>query len=222
MLKEMGYQEKIEWLKPWLVSIIEVVKKDLKQEHLMKDRGFCRRYFLGKGPHQVTSTEMAQAYATDIAAGNVGLGEFIATRWLIKNTDIYDFFSEQLQALNPDFDQLELLDEKLGLKLMEESVKAFGATRTYLFSVLNSVVFSSEIFKELRQLAEMETQKKLQQEEELLVEKNLEGLQKRHQREVQSLKEHNEKQLNGMRKKYLKDTELLKEQIRRLQSEKNG
>jgi len=222
MLKETTYQEKIASINPWLVEVVDVVKKDLKQEHLRIDKDFCRRYFLGKGPHQVTSTEMATAYAADIAAGNVGLGEFIATRWLIKNTDVYDFFANKLQALTPDFDKIPELDPVLGEQLAKEAVGAFGAVRTYLFSVLNFVAFSSHLMEQLRQQAEKETVEGTQKQEELLLEKNLQNLQRRHQREISALMERHEKQLSGLQKKYLKDTELLKEHVRRLQSQLNS
>ena len=48
MLKETGYQEKIEIVAPWLDEIVETVKKDLKNEHLKVDKAFCKKYFLGK------------------------------------------------------------------------------------------------------------------------------------------------------------------------------
>lgn len=213
MLKEAGYQEKMVWLAPWLFQIIDVVKKDLKQEHLRIDREFCRRYFLGKGPQQVTVEQMTPAYAADIAAGNVGLGEFIATRWLIKHTDIYNFFEERLKELTPDFETLEQFDEQMGKALMEEAVACFGATKTYLFVVLNSVVFSQGVVEALRRLAEAETQQVSQKTQEAALEKTMEQMQKRHQREMQAMIDKHEKKFLGLQKKYLKDTEMLKRQL---------
>ncbi|HEY4831138.1 MAG TPA: hypothetical protein VIH61_01055, partial [Waddliaceae bacterium] len=135
MLKETGYQEKIEMLFPWLEEIIEVLKKDLKSEHLKIDKPFCKKYFLGKNPAQVQVKEMAEAYRTDIACGNVGLGEFIATRWLLKNSDVYGYFEEKLRAITSDFEQLEELPQDLSLSIVKAATLQFGAKKTYLFSV---------------------------------------------------------------------------------------
>lgn len=154
MIKEMSYQEKIECVRPWLFQVIKRVKKDLQQEHLVKDMDFCCKYFLGRGLNTVTLQQMVDAYACDIAAGNVGLGEFIANRWLIKNKDVYDFFEKKLQQVNPDFDQLEQLEEVFSWSVMESAVKEFGPVRTYLFVIFNSVVFPSPVIAELKNRAE--------------------------------------------------------------------
>lgn len=222
MLKETGYQEKIEWVKPWLPQIIEQIKRELKQEHLRIDREFCRRYFLGKGANSVTVAQMADAYAIDIAAGNIGLGEFIATRWLVKNTDIYNFFEEKLKSVTPDFEQLEELELSLSQALKDGAIAAFGAVRTYLFVVLNSVVFPEEVLSSLRKLAEEETTSKHRKEEKERIEKSIESMQKRHDRELRTLLEKHESRLAGLQKMYFKDTEMLKEQIRRFQKKLDG
>src|SRR4051794_29125719 len=109
MLKDTGYQEKFVMLKTWIPEIVEGVKKDLKNEHLKIDKAFCKRYFLGKSLMQIQTPEMAVAYEKDIADGNAGLGEFIATRWLLKNTDVYGYFEMKLKSLTSDFEALEEL-----------------------------------------------------------------------------------------------------------------
>lgn len=217
MLKETGYQEKFELLKPWLVDIIEVVKKDLKNEHLKIDKEFCRRYFLGKNFIHVPLNEMAEAYYRDIQEGNVGLGEFIATRWLLKNTDIYDYFEKTLKKISDDFEELDQLPEETAHPLLEGAVDEFGATRTYLFSVLNSVVFPEELYEELRASAVKETEKVRQEAEAEQVAESLEAMQKRHSRELSAMSDRYEKKLSGMQRKYLRDMEILKKQVGRLQ-----
>lgn len=204
------------------MQVVEGVKKDLKNEHLKIDRDFCKRYFLGKSTHLVSVEEMAAAYAKDIAAGNVGLGEFIATRWILKNSDVYGYFEEQLKILTPDFEEIENLDPELSRKLVEESVEQFGATRTYLFSVFNSVVFPLELYEKLRLQAEEETQKAMEHEENIQVEETLQVMQKRHSRELNALNDRHEKKLRGLQRKYLYDTEVLKGQIRKLQKRLDG
>lgn len=217
MLKETGYQEKFEILNPWITEIIEIVKKDLKNEHLKIDREFCKRFFLGKNPNQLTVQEIADAYRADIENGNVGLGEFIATRWLLKNTDIYGYFEDQLKKITANFEELDVLPEEVASPLMEASIKQFGAKKTYVFSIFNSVVFSSQLFEKLRKKAETETEelREIREAEELA--HSIESLQRRHAREMNAVQDRFEKKLSGMQKKYLRDTEALKKQIKQLQ-----
>ncbi len=213
MLKEMGYQEKFEWLRPWLGRVIESVKKDLRNEHLKIDREFCKRYFLGKNFHNISVEEMAEAYYKDIKGGNTGLGEFITSRWLLKNTDIYGFFEKKLLSVSEDFDTLDTLPEEQAISLLEGSVREFGPIKTYLFAVLNSVVFPEKMYVDLRHQAENESKK----EEERVVAESLTAMQKRHQREISALTDRYEKKLSGLQRKYLKDTEGLKKQVSQLQ-----
>lgn len=222
MLKETGYQEKIVMLKPWLVEIIDVVKKDLRNEHLKMDKSFCRRHFLGKNPAQIHAIELAPAYEKEIAEGNISLGEFISTRWLLKNTDVYGYFENKLKVVSEDFEKLDELPLDLSQTLVDESVKQFGAKRTYLFSVLNSVVFPKTIYEKLEKQAKDETKK--QEEQKAQAEENytLESLKKRYEREFANLKDRYEKKFNGLEKKYIHDTETLKKQIAALQRKLSG
>ncbi len=217
MLKETGYQEKIEMVKAWLADIMEVIKRDLRNEHLKVDKTFCKRYFFGKNPLQVTTEEMASAYEKDIAQGNVGLGEFIATRWLLRNTDVYGFFEEKIKSIHADFENLEELSLEESNLLLENAIAQFGATRTYIFSVFNSVVFPREVYDRLKKLAETETKEAHQQYEEQETAATLEALQKRHAREVAAMSNRFEKKISGLQKKYLQDVETLKKQVSQLQ-----
>lgn len=222
MLKDTGYQEKIEMLHPWLEEIIEVVKRDLKNEHLKIDRAFCRKYFFGKVPQVLTAKEMTEPYAKDIREGNVGLGEFIASRWLLKNTDIYGFFEENLRKVNPDFESIEKLSNETSLCLMQAAIKEFGPKKTYIFAVFNSVVFDDTVYEELKNLADNQTKEETVQKQQIEEEKNLSTLKKKHERELTALRERFEKKLQGMEKKYLHDTAALKKQINRLEKNECG
>lgn len=217
MLKDAGYQEKFEMLHPWHSEILETVKKDLKNEHLKIDREFCKRYFLGKNPNHVTLEEMVKAYRTDVAEGNVSLGEFIASRWLLKNTDIYGYFEEKLRKINPDFENIETLPEEAAQHLVQESVRQYGSSKTYLFCVFNSVVLPASIYSKLKEKAEKESQEQRQKNEEIQTAESLDALQKRYAREIAALTDKYEKKLSGLQKKYLNDTEMLKKQVSTLQ-----
>lgn len=221
MLKETGYKEKIEMLAPWFEEIIDDIKKDLKNEHLKIDRPFCKKYFLGKGPAHITVPEMKEAYQADISSGNVGLGEFIATRWLLKNTDVYSLFEEKLSGITGDFEQLEELPQEVSVALMRTSTKQFGAKKTYLFAVFNSVVFPPSVYAELKEMAEKETHLVREEQKVQRSAESLEALQQKHEREIAALTDRYEKKLGGLQKKYLQDMEALKKQISTLHKKLN-
>ncbi len=149
-------QEKIILLRPWLLLIIKRIKKNLQEEHLAKDALFCSKYFGDRAWHLITLPQMVWAYTQEIEAGNCALAEFIGNRWVLKNEEMYRFFERKLQVLTSDFEQLSTLDEDFSRKLMEESVKEFGAVRTYIFVIFNSVVFPDTILSTLRSYAERE------------------------------------------------------------------
>ena len=217
MSEESEYQGKFILIKPWLVEIIKVVKKDLKNEHLKIDREFCKRYFMGKNILQIQPEEMAPAYEKDIAEGNLGLGEFIASRWLLKWTELYDYFESKLSAIQDDFEQLETFSSVQSLPIVEGASKEFGAKNTYIFSIFNSVVFPEEILAKLRKRALTETDKLEEQQKKNKEAETMEKMQRRHERETSALKDRFEKKLSGLQKKYLRDTESLKKQISGLQ-----
>ncbi len=158
MLKEATYSEKITMLKGWLETIVQDIKRDIKSDHLSKDGNFVKNYFPHKNINKMTVSELAAGYAIAIEDKERAdaLGEFIANRWLLKNIDVYEYFARQLNRLTDNFDTLDLIDLELSKKIMAESIELFGAQKTYLFSVLNSVVFPKEIFDELCEKAEVE------------------------------------------------------------------
>lgn len=217
MFKGTSYQEKFILIKPWLDSIIEKVKKDLKNEHLVKDKRFCSKYFLGKNPNQIKVSEMIEAYAKDIAEGNVGLGEFIASRWLLKNTDLYGFFEDKLKVINPDFDQINEISLEQSFKMIEESIKEYDPGTVYIFCVFNEVAFHKEAAERLKTIAEKRHQALQEESEEKETVQSLDSLKKRHAREISTLSDRFEKKFIGLQKKYLNDVEALKKQISTLQ-----
>ena len=153
----MNYTEKLTVLQPCFPSIVETIKKDLKIEHLGADRRFLKRYFSGKKRHKLEVDQLIPAYTTEIAeVGNEDLAEFICYRWLIKNRDVYEFFAERLASINTDFDKIERIEDKSAKDWIEGAIDSFGVERTYIFSVLNSIVFSDKIFKTLRKRVEKE------------------------------------------------------------------
>lgn len=219
MLKDTTYQEKFQMLDEWMEEIIDTVKRDLKTEHLKKDWAFFKKYFGEKNINKMSTEDLVQGYRSAIANAENGetIGEFIASRWLLKNTEIYQYFEAQLSSISSDFSSLTQLDLPHATKIMEGSVSQFGALKTYLFSVFNSVVFPESVFTQLRKKAQEQVKHEEKQHEETKGVMLLEDLRKSHERDIARLTDKYEKKLIGMQKKYLIDTEGFKKQIAHLQ-----
>ncbi|MCE2983483.1 MAG: hypothetical protein LW832_07950 [Parachlamydia sp.] len=219
MYKDATYKEKFTLLNDWLGIIVDSIKKDLKNEHLKKDFNFAKRFLNSKNINKITNEELTEAYQRAIAEEERGeeLAEFMTARWLLKNTEIYDFFETQLSLINPDFSDLEQLTIEQATPLMESSVQHFGAPQTYIFSVLNSVVFPKEVYQRLAGQAKdqnLQHQEEAQRKEE---KQTFESLKQSHERDVARLTDKYEKKLSGLQKKYQTDTDTLKKQVSQLQ-----
>lgn len=219
MLKDTTYKEKFQILNDWLDGIIETVKRDLRNEHLKKDWNFVKKYFAGKNSNKLTTEDLVLAYRSAIADEENGeeIGEFIAARWLLKNTEIYQFFEEKLRAITTDFSTLTEISYPQAEAIMNEAVTHFGAPKTYLFCVINSVVFPENIYAELRKKAKAQDDQEAIHAEEAKEQLLYDDLKKIHDREVLRLTDRYEKKLLGMQKKYLVDMEGFKKQIAQLQ-----
>lgn len=223
MYKNASYQEKYADLNEWLTSIIETVKKDLKNEHLKKDFLFIKKYLASKNPQKVTTEELTEAYRKAIAEESNGneLAEFITARWLLKHSDLYEYFERELSQIAPDFTALEEIDAPAAQKLIAGSVKHFGALPTYIFSVLNSVVFPKETFQHLKKQAKEEHTHRHKAEAVAQEQMSIEKQRAAFETEMARLTDRYEKKISGLEKKYITDTENLKKQIASLQRKMN-
>lgn len=218
MYKNATYKEKFADLQEWIPFLVESVKKDLRQEHLKKDFAFIKKYLSSKNIHKVTTEELAAAYQKAIQEEHgEELAEFITSRWLLKNSELYEFFEQQLSQLYPDFTNLDELAHEEAERLMDASISQFGAPQTYLFSVLNSVVFPKESFRKLKIKAEEHQHKEEQEERQAVEQLGVEQMRKNFEREMARMTDKYEKKLAGMQKKYVVDIENLKKQIAQLQ-----
>lgn len=219
MHKDATYKEKLVHLEEWLPSIIEAVKKDIKNEHLKQDFQFLKKYFPGKNPNKIESDELSHAYKMAIAEQENGetLAEFIASRWIMKNSDMYYFFENYLSSVNPNFTEIEELELSHGDKLIENATKEFGAQNAYVFSVLNSVALNKDQFTRLENDARKETKQAHSQKAQAEEQATLESLKKNQEREIARITDKYEKKLAGLQRKYTTDVEQLKRQISTLQ-----
>lgn len=216
-MKETTYQQKFQTLETWMPSLIHAIKKDLRQEHLKNDVAFVRQHFQTKNPAKITAEEMIEVYPKLVVEGNEALGEFMATRWLIKQGDLYQYFEGELSKINPNFAELKSIDQPVAQKMMQSAVSQFGATNTYLFSLLNSVVFPDSVYQELDLLARQET---ADNAEKSASDAKLQAAAKEQLDLTQTLArltDKYEKKLQGLEKKYLQDTEALRRQVASLQ-----
>ncbi len=224
MLKDATYKEKCLMLKPWMPQILETVKKDLKNEHLKKDFKFVKKYFAGKNINKLTSQDFVDAYLAALQQEENAeeIAEFLTNHWLLKNTELYNLFEEKLSKIAGDFTQLAEIDPIASQDIIEESITRFGAQRTYLFSVMNSVVFPKDIYEKLDVRAK-EAMKKAEHDETIHQKHLASTSQKEHyEQQIARLTDKYEKKLSGMERKYFQDTEALKKQLTSLQKKLNG
>lgn len=223
MYKTATYKEKLQDVKEWIPYMIDSIKKDLRNDHLKGDMPFVKKYLASKNIHKVTTEELAEAYEKAIRTEENGenLAEFISSRWLLKNSELYHFFEKELSQINPDFSNLDEIAPQQAEKLIESSNREYGPLQTYLFSVLNSVVFPKEIFEKLKGEAKHHQEKQLHDAVQLKDQESFENMRKEFEREMARLEDKYEKKLTGLQKKYLIDVEGLKKQIASLQKKLN-
>ena len=219
MYKNATYKEKFADLQEWLPLLIEAVKKDLRNEHLKKDVYFIKKFLSSKNIHKVTTEELTHAYQQAIQEEERGeeLAEFITSRWLLKNSDLYEFFEQQLTQIDPDFTNLEEIAPEQAQALIDASIREFGAPHTYLFSVLNSVVFPKESFEKLKIQAKEYHAKQEEEIQKSIDHMNVENMRKHFERDIARLTDKCEKKLAGLQKKYVVDVDNLKKQVAQLQ-----
>lgn len=224
MLKNATYKEKFIMLQEWMPLIIDTVKKDLKNEHLRNDLGFVRTYFPGKTVAKITTEELAPAYTRAIASAEntEELAEFIANRWLLKNSELYHYFEEELKKINPNFSELDSIDMSTAQRLMDEASRQFGPVSTYLFCVFNSVVFPEEIYRVLGQHAKVHAAKAHADDLQRQEAASLDALKAHYEMQIARLTDKYEKKIMGLQKKYVQDMETCKKQISSLQKKIAG
>ncbi len=210
------YKEKFTLLKPWLGQMLSEIKKELKNDHLKKDPQFSKKYF-NKPYHRVENSELSVGYCAAVDAGEDHIGEFIFQRWILKHSDIYHFFAQALEKINPDFAAIEQIDTEVATEIAEKSKVQFGAKNSYIFTVINSVAFPKSVIDDLQKQATDETETAQKMRKELQTIESQEALIKGYETKIQRLTDRYEKKLAGLQLKYKVDTDKLKNQVANLQ-----
>lgn len=224
MLKDTPYREKFTILKKWMPDIIENVKKDLKNEHLKKDLLFVKKHFGGKNVNKLSTEELVEGYMQAIAQEEAAeeIGEFITNRWLLKNTELYAYFEAKLTQISPNFQEIVEIEKDKSLAIIDEAIVHFGAPRTYLFAVLNSVVFPQDVFHILSQRADDHIRQTEEEGKAAAEHKAKDDLKVHYEQQLARQADKYEKKLQGLQKKYLQDVETLKKQVASLQRKLQG
>lgn len=224
MLKDATHKEKLDLLQDWLPYIIQSIKSELKNDHLKQDWNFVKTYFENKNVNKLTAEELVAGYQQALAKEEKAsdIAEFIFNRWLLKNTELYQYFEDSLTKIDPNFTDLKELSQDKSLIIAEGSVRHFGAPKTYIFSVINSVVFPKTVFDQLRKQAAKSHEEESKEATIQKEQQSLAAMEKNHQLELARLTDKYEKKLLGLQKKYTLDTENLKKQIATLQRKCNG
>ena len=211
-------------LKEWGPVIFDEIKRDLKNEHIKQDYVFAKKYLGGKPAQRLTLDEIVSGYLRAVEEEEQGekLAEFIANRWMMKSSDVYGFFEKELTRINPEFNEIVELPDQESNKLIEQSIAEFGAPKTYLFAVINSVCFSKKQFESLKNKAESEKKREEEALSKLHETANFDQLKKEFESKLVKLEEKYEKKLQGLEKKYLNDTASLKKQIANMSRKING
>jgi len=223
MLKESTYKEKFSLLKNWIPTLIESVKKDLKNEHLKKDPVFLKKYFSNKNLGKLTTEELVEGYQRALVEDEIAehIAEFISNRWLMNHGDVYHYFEEQLRQINPEFQEIESIEQQKAQHIMEGAMRQFGAPETYLFAVINSVAFPEVIYTQLSKHADEEAKSNTIKAEEALNHQKSELTQRAFEEQIARLTDKFEKKLLGLQKKYQLDMEGMKKQVAILQRKLN-
>lgn len=212
-MKDVSFREKIEILQPVLHDILSDIKKELKNEHLRKDIVFTNKYFSKKTIDKITIEDLAEGYLRALRDGNEEAGEWISSRWMLKHPEVYQFFAEKLSEINPKFDEITKIEDSAAEKIKKEAIEAFGPKDTYIFSILNSVVFPQFIFEDLKNKISSLAPVEIEVDGVLTPEE----LKKKYENNLAKLTEKYEKKLASLEKKYVQDMDGYKKQIATLQ-----
>lgn len=204
-------------LQNWTFEIFTAIKKDIKHDHLQSNPDFYHKYFGNRPKNRLTTEEIFHAYEKELLRGNEELAEFIVNRWVFKNGDLYQHFADRLSKINPDFNQIETLSLEESEQVLNGAVDTFGALPTFLFSLLNGVVFPQSVIEDLQKRAEVEKQERESKKTQDQEEENLQKILASQKREIARL----EAKILGVQKKYTRDTEALKKQVKSLQKRLN-
>lgn len=215
MTQDSTFADKYTLIAPWIPRLVGSIKGDLKREHLKRDLAFVKGHFSTRDINRIGIDELTTVYSKVLCgAGAEGTGELVSNLWLLKHGEIYRYFETELSKLASDFTALETIADDKAQPIIDGGVGEFGAMDTYLFAVLNSVVFTEAAYAKLKRLALDELAHRAKEVKTSVAPD--EASVKKHEREMARLQEKYEKKLVGLQQKYLHDVDVLKKEVTRL------
>jgi hypothetical protein len=210
------YPAKFEILGPWIHDIFQLIKKEL-----MRD-AFVQKHLPKRVLDKLPLEEFSAMYLKEIAEGNEELGDKVLARWVLKHAELYHFFIEELSKVNPKYDEIVDLPSDVSSYILNTSVSRYGAVATYIFSILNAVVFTEDQLQHLREIALLEKSQAKPPAEEKSAFASIEEVHERYEAKMRKLVEKYEKRVLGIERKYVQDVEGLKKQIAELHRKAGG
>ncbi len=204
-------------IQPWINQILILLKKEIKNDHLQKYAQFLKENFAGKPIHKISQDEILLVYEKKLLEEDIDLSEWVISRWVYHNSEIYEYFFEELKKINEKVTEIESIDKEKSLSLLNGAYKKFSKEDLYIFSILNEVVFDPDVLKGLGEEALKEKLERKKTNSSKQIQSSIENVIKRQEEEMRRTKESYEKKLSSMKRRYFEDVEKLKEQISKLQ-----
>jgi len=136
------FPDKFTRLQPFMQAVVEPIKADLKKHHLKKDPAFVRQNFSTTNVTKVPLAELVEVYRRELPQVSEQFGEWLGQMWMLKHTEVYEFFERVLSQEVEDFTEVDQLPDELSQRLRKGAVQQFGAVQTYVFVLINDVVLA--------------------------------------------------------------------------------
>ena len=91
MIKDLVLKSKFAFIQEFFGKIIQDIRKDVRQEHLKKDKAFIQKHFAKNSIDKVSAEEIEKAYFTELSIeGNNDLSNWVISKWILKHAEVYE------------------------------------------------------------------------------------------------------------------------------------
>lgn len=155
MIIESTFKNKFISLGLFSKEVIRDLKKEITKE-LSKKNSIVQKKLSGVSIGDGKDEVVDLFFNLVVEKGDEELGEWLASSWVLKNSPIFKSFHKKISLISADYEKLTGFPTEKEEDLRESSIEEFGAIKTFIFSVLNSVVFSKKSMEDIRIRAEEE------------------------------------------------------------------
>lgn len=153
MIAQASYIEKFSSLKPFLEKIFREIKKEIRQD-LQSKGSFLRKKLGAQSFHPEFKKISSLLEECIVSSEGEDLGRWVSLAWVNTKGAIFELFHDHLEKVAEDYSTLTALPSDVEENLLKEAIEQFGVKNVYIFSLLNSVVFSSATFEKLKKDSE--------------------------------------------------------------------